>query len=238
MHYLVITRLFYALILLSLGLYACKRPNDSVCPDKQDLGQQYWSAETQEWFPEQYMLHFTDLHLVSDNGDTVQLKMYQNALYDGEFELNYVPCENGENSTEVRFAERRYEGIYLLQDSLSVTVNMGVSNEKLAGWDFTEPDFYDWISVSVHSIHNGHLYKLGRVKILTDIKNSELEDIDPAADYFKFHENLQFMGQSYQDIYSDPWPYTPNADTNIYFKKEVGLIGFTDRYGVNWKVVF
>ncbi len=224
--------IIFAIIPIVGLVNSCKK--EDSCPERTDIGQLFWSNETEKWFPSKYLNKPANLEFVSENGDIAKFQLDYSEVLEGDFEYFDMECDNGEGSTRVRWADRRYSGRFLTPDSLAIVLGIGVWNEKLILNEVIEADFYEWVSITVYRLNDGTADDIGRIRIITDLRNSEIDEIDLTPENYEKLENFGFMGNIYPELYQDGKPDFPNA--NIYFQKGKGLVGYIDENGMKWKI--
>ena len=218
------------ILLIIVAIVSCKNQS---CPSFDDLGDLYWSSDTQNWIPPEYLDEPLSLKYVSsDNQEKIFTLDTSYVLKNSAWTIE-VNCENGEGITRYRYRTWRHIGRFSSSDSLYITFGMGIWNELLSPLDQTEIDFYEWVYMS---ITNYSMLKIdsevGLVRIVTDLRNSELEDMDHTPNRYIFHETLLFQGRLFNNVYTSL--NTEDSPADIVFRKGDGIIAFIDEDNTLW----
>lgn len=221
-------------LLLLVSILSCK-DKEPYCPPSEDLGELYWSMETEAWLPEEYFSLPHSLKYISENGEE---KIFILDSSQQDFSSNSrteVACESGEGSTDYRYSTQSYSGTFISEDSLSIFFALGVQNEVFSPEDRTEADFYEYVSMSMALFYDSAIIqRYGWIRVLTDLRNAELEDIEYTVDNYTFYDSLEVSNESFYDVYTDLTSFDPTINT--LFKKGEGIIAFIDSDGILWKL--
>lgn len=225
------TLVFYgALIILNLS---CKKKDS--CPEITELGQLTWSKETESWFPSNYFKKPFSMEFSNDSGvKKIFTLEAANNLGGPQFSFDMVCPETGEK-TKVFYSKRRFDGRFISNDSIAFDFGITVWNETSPVSAVSEPDFYEFIGCSLFRLNSGSYKNIGIIDIITDLRNSELDEItNPRPNEYTFNEEIEIGGVIYKDVYSTKELDYPNA--NIFFQKGKGLIAFKDESGALWQL--
>ncbi len=223
-----------SLVLYIILLISCK--DEHKCPPSIDLGDLYWSEETKNWIPEEYFNLPHTIKYLSENNEEKSFHLEYSREKHVSSRTTTVACEEGDGTTEYKYDTKLYGGKFISNDSLVIFFGLGVRNEIYTPEDRTEADFYEYVNMSMAVFYNNFIQEdYSWVRVLTDIRNAEFEDIDHTGDRKLFHETIEINGEIYNNVYSDPNQSDPPA--NIYFKKGEGIIAFIDGEGITWKLV-
>lgn len=234
-HYQLITTMkskksLIVVVIIFVLFHSCSKREENLCLT--DLGQLNWSNETEAWFSDMYLNLSSSLIFENGSGDQKEFAPDKIEITEGVFVYFDMECQETGEMIHVRFATRSLGGRFISQDSIAIDFSMRVVNEKVAIPDMVEADFYDRIGVSIHRLDDGTPKTIGRVSIISDIKNSELEEIQYQQNVFTLNDELILRGIIFKDVFSNEDFDFPNS--NIYFQKGVGVIAFKDESGELW----
>jgi len=221
--------------ILLAAILVCMSCNSENCPPSEDLGRLYWSPETQKWIPDEYLTFPKSLIYVSEENEEIEFALEISEILEGSSFNIKVICESGKDESNYRYSTPRYIGRFSTSDSLSIFFGFGVRNEIL-GVDYrVEPDFYEWVSVSMRNFnHKSVDSDYGDVKVITDLRNAELEDLDHLGNSNIFNPTIAIGGEIFENVYSRLTPSSSPA--NIFLKQGEGIVAFIDEEGVAWKL--
>jgi hypothetical protein len=201
------------------------------CPPKTDVGQLSWSESTENWFPFEYYDPMSAITFENQSGAIKSFKLDTIGIIEGTFFSVVIPCDDG-GMSHMFFAPKTLFGRFLSSDSIIIDYGVGVWNEVSPISEISEDDFYEWIVVTCHLYNDGTGRKLGRFRIVTDLRNSELDEITGQPNDFNFSESLDIANTNYTNVYSAQDP--DFSESNIYFQQGKGIIAFRDTLGVLW----
>lgn len=219
------------LLLIAILNNSCEK--EDLCPNTTDLGQLEWSQETENWFPQEYMTKPFSIDFTNNNGEIKTFTLDTVGILQGLFWNFEMECENGEGTINVRYATKRLFGNFESEDSIRINFGIGVWNERIGTSYVNEADFYEWIAISMwQKISPDSLYDIGRIRVVTDLRNSELFEIEYQPNVYSFHHQRNIGGNLLSDVYNDGEKENPESD--LYFQRGNGLIAFRDKNGELW----
>ena len=219
------------LFLVGIINNSCKK--EDLCPRSTDLGQLEWSQETENWFPKEYMTKPFSINFTNNNGERKTFTLDTVGIFQGLFWNFEMECENGGGTTNVRYATKRLFGTFESEDSIRINFGIGVWNERIGVSYVNEADFYEWIAISMlQKIRPDSLYDIGRISIVTALRNSELFEIEFQPNVYSFQHQRYVGGNLLDNVYSDGEIENPESD--LFFQKGIGLIAFKDKGGELW----
>lgn len=224
---------FGVCLLLIAFLSSCNK--EDVCPSSTLLGQLDWSRDTEDWFPAEYFQQPPPLVFMNNAGELKSFDLDALGGNEGSVRGFTMECENGIDSTEVSYSEKYYYGVYKSQDSVIISYEMGVRNEVFTASQLHEADFYEWINIGMWEETGTHIFINGRINIVTDLRNSELDEIEIEPNVFVFDSVWTIEGEQFFDLYSVR--EIDNQKYNFHFQKGKGIIAFRDRSNMLWKLV-
>ena len=210
-------------------IFSCSKSRN--CPDTEDLGVLDISSESMAYLPT-FLFEETDsLEFKSTDGRTTKFYLHEFSSYDsGPYEYS-MPCEYDVTaSINASFSITSSKIEYLSTDSLLLRLSTRLRGRYLGNYSFRE-GYADNLNIWL-SKEGGPLTVYGQMNITTDLRTLDEETIIESDLTNAYYDSILIGGQMFTEVYGDRLYESRMSD--VYWKKNQGLLGYKDKDGVEW----
>lgn len=221
----LIMKTISALIVILLyfsGIIGCKK--EDVCPKSQNLGLLRITEESKSYIPGKYFSETDSLVFISVSG--AEKKFYLDRIfeYSGSSSTE-IQCEyDPEVAIRVSYKPEEKSIRFISRDSFTLRLHTKVGTSPKG--------YYDSLSIWLSDDAEEDLNVLGQINITTDLRTVSSEDEIYNPVYYSYYDSISIMGTVFDQVYGDKQPQVRMSD--VYWKQNLGLIGFREKNGTEW----
>ena len=217
-----------ALVLICI----CSSCTDDSCPEVIDLGELFWSQQTEDWLPDRYFTETDSLIFESENGDRQIFRKDETQTKVASIDIRNMLCENG-GITSYQSRPRIFSTNYVSQDYLELSVSIRIFTKKSDNIEMVA--YYEEIRMNYRNPKSNSNRTYGNLGIITDLENLEVEDIGiREITGFVEYDSIIINGVEYNSVLGAP---TLQDESDLYFQKGIGIVGIRDRIDTTWRLI-
>jgi hypothetical protein len=210
-------------------IFSCSKSRN--CPDTEDLGVLDISAESMAYLPTSLFEETDSLEFKSTDGRTTKFYLHEFSSFDSGPYDYIMPCEYDVTaSIHTSFSMTSTKIEYLSTDSLLLRLNTRLRGQYLGSYSFRE-GYADNLNIWL-SKEGGTLTVYGQMNITTDMRTLDEETIIESNLTNVYYDSIIIGGQTFTEVYGDR--LYENRMSDVYWKKNQGLLGYKDKDGVEW----